>query len=35
MEIRARENPSVSMPEQTKVTLAFPPERCALIPADA
>jgi iron(III) transport system ATP-binding protein len=32
LEIRARENPSVSFPEQTDVTLTFPVGRCTLIP---
>ncbi len=34
LELRARENPSVSMREGTDVTLTFPAERCALIPGD-
>jgi iron(III) transport system ATP-binding protein len=34
VELRARANPSVSIPEKTEVTLTFHPERCALIPAD-
>ena len=32
LQIRARENPSVSIPERTDVTLTFPVDRCTLIP---
>ncbi len=34
LELRARSNPRVSIPERTEVTLSFHPEHCALIPAD-
>jgi iron(III) transport system ATP-binding protein len=34
LEIRARENPSMSFPEQTGVTLTFPVGRCTLIPGN-
>ena len=34
IELRARANPRVSIPERTEVALTFHPEHCALIPAD-
>jgi hypothetical protein len=32
-EIRARCNPSISIPAPTEVTVTFPEEACSLIPA--